>query len=157
MYTARPGMMKRTIGILLLLFAGVSAAVAIFRDAGGRADEVAPLPPGCRLVVYYFHTEKRCASCDTMEWAAKRAIEGAFAEELGAGLIAYRDINFQSRSNQALQSAYGLAFSTIILSSIDEGREQRHQRLDEVWQMLSDREALALHIEAQIRAMLEGD
>ena len=51
--------MKRTLGILLLLFAVMSAAVAVLRELDGPPPTApAALPPECRLVVYYFQDRK---------------------------------------------------------------------------------------------------
>lgn len=150
--------MKRTLGILLLFFAAASAAVAILHELSGPpAAAVEPLPGNCELVVYYCHTDKRCVSCETLEWAARQAVERDFPEDLKAGRVAYRDINWQRRGNDTYQAKYSLAFSTIVLSKVRDGREQRHRKLDEVWQLLSDREALARHISAEIKAMLEAE
>lgn len=150
--------MKRTLGILLLFFAAVSAAVVVLRELSGPpAAAHQPLPPDCRLVVYYFHTDKRCVSCETIESAAKQAVQSGFAEEQKAGRIAYRDINWQTRGNEQYQSQYGLAFSTVVLSKLRDGREERFKKLDETWMMLSDREALARHIGAEMKAMLEAE
>jgi hypothetical protein len=140
------------------LFAVMSAAVAVLRELDGQPPAApAALPPECRLVVYYFHTDKRCASCNTIESAAKRAVAEGFAADQEAGRVIYRDINWQLPGNAGYQSAYKLAFSTVVLSSVRDGQELRYNRLDEAWQMLTDPDGLARHIAAEMKAMLEDE
>lgn len=150
--------MKRAMGILLLLFAVMSAAVAVLREMGPTpVGAPAALPPECQLVVYYFHTDKRCVSCNAIEAAARRAVAEGFAADRATGQIAYRDINWQTPGNAAYESAYNLAFPTVVLSRVRDGDEVRYKRLDEAWQMLSDPDALVRHITAEMKAMLEAE
>jgi len=140
------------------LFVAVSVAWVVVDEATGgeaQAPGVAS-PAGDRLVAYYFHGHRRCATCNTIEAWAREAIEGAFPGELRSGRIAWQTLNYEEPANASLRERYLLYTSTLVLSDVRGGAERDWLELDEVWQLAGDKAAFTEYVQRETLAMLEA-
>jgi hypothetical protein len=145
-------MMKRLLTLVLLAFVGVSVGYMIWDGARGSGTEPAAMSEageageGHVTVVYYFHGTKRCHTCRTIEALTREAVESAYSSELAAGAVELRTVNVDEPENEHFVSDYELSMRSVVLVEVVDGVEKRWQRLDEVWQLVDDRDAFVDYI-----------
>ncbi len=111
---------------------------------------------GDRLVAYYFHGNRRCATCNSIENYTREALESRFAGELASGRVVWRTLNFEDPINASYREKYVLASSTLVLSDVRDGQERDSTELDEVWALVINKSAFQEYVEREVRAALES-
>lgn len=119
-------------------------------DAGGTSADA-----DHRIIVYYFHGNKRCNTCRTIEEYTEAVINMGFADQVRAGTLEYEAVNVEEPGNEHFVSDYQLATRSVVLVDIDQGRETEWIRLDRVWQLVRDREAFENYITENTESFLE--
>ena len=95
--------------ILLLLMA------ACGQTGTERNTTLAELPGSdAKVKVYYFHGKQRCVTCVTAQQVAQEAVEEHFA---GNSDVAFIDVDFSEKANEALADKYEIVFSSIVIAS----------------------------------------
>jgi len=137
---------KRIVAAALLAFVAVSIAVLIARDMRGRlqpatrpADQAATAPAGRRVIVYYFHRNVRCETCNKIEAWTGQAVRQSFADALGEGLLEWKVLNFQASGNERYRKRFNLHTPSVIVADTLDGKTTRWQDLPDVWTLLDDR------------------
>lgn len=123
----------------LIAFALVSVGFALGKQMGrarpveGQSVRAEPAPPpdGNGAVVYYLHTDKRCATCETIESLTEHVVADRFARPVQAGRLAYRAINYQRRPS--VGRLFDLDSGTVVVARYRDGRLAGHRALDDVW------------------------
>jgi len=161
---------KNIISGVLLLFVGVSVAYLVTggfdgkgRDAVSNERDVATQPAGGTggdgaenvVIAYYFHGYKRCNTCRTIEAYTVEALETGFSDELRRGDLAWLVVNVEEPENEHYVEDYELATKTVVLVEVKDGEESRWTRLDEVWQLVGDKESFVDYIQESTREYLE--
>jgi hypothetical protein len=108
------------------------------------------------LVVYYFHSTKRCANCLKIEAYTKGALDSNFASPLKDGLIVWRMINTDEDANKHYRDDYQLYTKSVILSAVRGGKEVRWKNLDKVWDFLGDEAAFKKYISDEVIAFMKA-
>ena len=125
---------------ILLAFVLVSIGFALGKEVTLRrlpaTGSTASVTEGDKVVVYYLHTTFRCVTCNEIERLAKALVETEFAEDLSAGRIEWREVNFQQ--DDALAKRYEVVSSCVVVATRSGGKETGFQRLDEVWTRFKD-------------------
>lgn len=140
---------QRVVTVVLSLFVLISLGYLIEdnrRNARIEKAEVELAAGGRMTVVYYFHGTKRCHTCRTIEAYTREAIESTYGEELAAGKVEVRAVNVDEAANAHFVEDYDLAMRSVVLVEIIEGRQKRWKRLDEVWQLVDDKDAFVDYI-----------
>lgn len=153
--------MKRVMLPLLLLVALGGTATAI-RDqlAPGSAPAASPavLPAaqadGDIVLVTYFTTDVRCASCVRIEMLTRQSVEQGFAPLVAEGRVVFQTINVDRPENRHFIKDYKLVSKTVIVSDMHDGREQRWVNLQEVWFKLRDPAEFERYIASAVRDYL---
>lgn len=165
--------MKQIITFLLLIFVIGSVAYMFGRQAGADKQtaptiaiekqpieatvaESRPVGPS-QIVVYYFHGDQRCMTCQKLEGYAKEALDANFADQLASGQIVWKPINIDQPANTHFVKDYGLFTKSVILSRLEDGRETAFKNLDRIWNLVSDKDRYIEYIREQIAAFLESD
>ena len=129
--------MKWQIALLgLLAVAGCTAAPS----ASTTPRPEPPVTTGRQVAVYYMHGTFRCQKCNEMERMVHDVLAVDFSKELAAGTVAWKTANYQELPD--LASRYGVSSSSVVVVSFADGQESGHQRLDTLWGLRGDREAL---------------
>ena len=69
------------------------------------------------IEVYYFHYERRCATCLAVEAESKKAVETLYPEQVKSGKISFESLDFtQDASASAIQKAKAEGQSLLIIS-----------------------------------------
>ena len=124
-------------------------------DAGRDSLRVTLASPDSVVVVYY-HRTLRCQTCLMLEACAKKAVEKDFAKELMKGTIRWRAVDFEHPEHSGLEKKYGLDGSTLVLSHWKNKKEVSWGKMDEIWEISDDPEAVTESVKEQLRLCLAG-
>ena len=102
-------------------------------------------------LVTYFHSKKRCSTCNNMENYSKEALESNFPSELASKKLRFRVLNWQAEANAAYAKRYDLLGNAVILSRIEDGKEVDFENLDEVWTHVHDKGAFIDYVSKEVR------
>jgi len=131
-----------------------TTAAAVAATSTASAVNPANLTPN-RVVVYYFHKNRRCRTCVGIQQAIKATIDERFGEETASGLLTFREVNIDEPANAHFVQAYDLSFSSMVVAAQAQEATVKWQNCDQVWPLARDEEALKKYAEAQIRAYLD--
>jgi hypothetical protein len=170
---------KGIVSTVLLLFVGVSVAYLVVNELRPRpaADEPAQAGPtatsmipsatepasvetqdeqsGHKLIAYYFHGDKRCRSCLTIEAYAQEALEEAFPDAIALGELEWQAVNTDEPENEHFAKDYELTTSSLVLVDTQDGSRLDWRKLDEVWNLIDDKLAFQAYVEGEALAYLE--
>ena len=144
--------MGRTIvsGLLLAFVLAALATLALRGcEAPAPAAPPAASPPAAatRLVVYYFHGDKRCASCNEIERLTSEALQA----EVAAKALEIRSVNVDTPADAHFVKDFALAMRTVVLAEEAGGKPVRYQRLDDCWNHVGDPVAFTAYVRASLK------
>lgn len=161
---------KKWIGIALLLF----VALALWQAMSEQGAVVSPkgtehtasenssqttniqIPSqGRHVVLYYFHTTFRCASCVTIEKTARQVVNEQFKKQIDDGLLQFYPVDVEKPQNRHYIEDYQLYSKSLVLVEYRDGKEVRHKNLEGIWQQTS-LDGLRDYLAREITAFLEG-
>lgn len=150
---------------LLLAFVLITIGFALGKEAARRHfSVVAPAPDAAsgetganvsaatNVVVYYAHTTLRCVTCNKIEALAKATVDSGFEEEMAAGRVAWRVVNFQE--DEAFARRYDIASSCVVVVGMRGAEDAGFDRLDEVWTKVDDPAAFKDYVAGSVRTFL---
>ncbi len=120
------------------------AALAAEADPEVLADEV--VGEERQVVVYYFHGDVRCPTCHKLESYAKEAVETYFADQVAAGQLQWRPVNVDKSENTHYIKDYQLVTKSIVLSEVVGGEESKWENLDQIWNLVRDKNVYVEYI-----------
>jgi hypothetical protein len=106
------------------------------------------------LIVYYFHGNIRCPTCEAIEGQALAAVQAHFDAELTSGVMAWQTLNYEESSASELARKFGIQMPVVVLARMTGGEIADWKRLDEVWGLVGDKPAFTEFVREEIRAML---
>jgi hypothetical protein len=110
-----------------------------------------------RYVVYYFHGDRRCATCRKLEAYSEEAITGGFADELERGVLAFRIINLDEERHEHFVQDFQLTNKSVVVVEYREGAVARFENLTDVWRKVRDKEAFLDYVRTDTRAFIGQD
>jgi hypothetical protein len=130
------------------------------RSSGGMASSpgaAAADDPSPRdgLVVYYFHSNTRCPTCQAIESQSHETVQADFASQLASGEMAWKVLNYEEPAASELATRFEIQMPVVVLARMKAGRIEDWKRLDQVWGLVGDEPAFAEFIRSEIRGMLE--
>ncbi len=153
---------KKVLTILLLVFVAGSVAYMIIKEAlpTSPADEpndsvVSPAAEHTALIVYYFHGDFRCITCNKLESYTREAVKTHFVDAFAAKKMVFMPINTDKPQNSHFIQDYGLVSKSVVLSEVAQGREIRFKNLDQIWQKVADKDSYLEYIRNSIAEFLE--
>lgn len=153
--------MKKIIAIVLLLFVGASIVKLVLNECQktyvGDSTELADAVEGTKTVVYYFHGNVRCTTCNTIEANTNKAMGTGFSKMLASGDMLMRVVNMDDPVNEHYVTDYKLTNSSVVVSQVNDGAEVKWVRLDEAWDLVSDEALFIEYIQKEIRAVMKGE
>lgn len=147
---------KAVLRIALLGFLVVAVGLIVRKELGdpATASESKPLPES-GLVVYYFHSEVRCPTCEMIESYAHEVVEQEFAGELASGAVEWRVENYELPANAHWATEYELAAPSVVLVRREHGQQIAWKNLDRVWELVGDKAAFQNYVIQETQTMLE--
>ena len=148
--------LKKLLTAVLLLFVGVAVAVLIAQEVrgGGKGEEQVD----ARVMVYYFHGNYRCETCNTIERLTHETVTERFGEEVGTGLVDVRSVNIDKPGNRHFADRYEIDLEmprTVIVARFDESGERVDwEPLMRVWDLYNKPEKFKGYIEEAVAGRL---
>ena len=160
--------------LIAVLLVGMAASAAVAEDGKQKPANVAPPKTATasstsdttdttvkdttaihKVVVYYFHGNKRCVSCRKIEQYTQTAIDSGFAAELKSGALEWRVVNTDSSQNEHYLTDYQMYTKSVILSDLHGGKETRWKNLEKVWELLGDENDFAAYVRSELTPYLD--
>ncbi len=152
---------KKIVTAALLVFAAGSLGYMIIRESKS-APQAAPqtivlsdvpeAEANQQIVVYYFHGDVRCPTCHKLESYAKESLDTYFAQDLADGKITWMPTNVDTAGNEHFIKDYELVTKSVILSRMIDGRQIDWENLDQIWDLVSDKDEYLEYIRESIMA-----
>lgn len=108
------------------------------------------------LVVYYFHGNMRCATCEAIESQSREVVHTDFASQLESGGVIWKVLNFERPPGADLAKTFEIDTSIVVLVRMKGGRIEEWNRLDKVWALWDDNPAFADFVRGEISEMLKA-
>ena len=106
-------------------------------------------------IVYYFHTDKRCPTCKTIEKMANETISANFKDEMATGKIKWRAINVEKNENKHFIDDFQLQFqSLVIVGYKNDGSQVSWENLSRVWELVHNKPAFDEYVTSEIRKFI---
>jgi len=106
------------------------------------------------LVVYYFHSNTRCPTCQAIESQSHEAVQSNFGAQLGRGEILWKILNYERPAVAPLASKFDVQIPVVVLAKMQGGQVQKWKRLDEVWALVGDKPAFNTYVRDEINKVL---
>ena len=110
--------------------------------------------PEERLVVYYFHGNIRCATCEAIESQTHEVVENDFAEQLKSGEVVWEIRDYEEPTSAGLASEFDIHMANVVLCRMRGDKQLNWRRLDKVWALVGDKPAFADFVRGEISEML---
>ena len=164
--------MKKILQISLLLIVAVGVSYAVLQnrkddlikketvsnaDVEAISTKEAPIIEEPDVVVTYFTTDVRCKSCRAIEALTRSVVERQYTEALEGGHLVFQTKNIDRAENKHFIDEYQLAFKTVVIALMQDGKEIRFKKMDKVWELLGNQDAFAEYIADGIREFLQQD
>ena len=143
--------------ILLLGFVAASVVVAVVKNVGSGPG-AGPADDG--LTVYFFHTNIRCPSCETIEAYAHESVHDGFTEQLADGRMHWQEVNYHQSGNEHFAGRYELSGSSyVVVVRMEDGEVVNWKNLIRVWELQGGEKAEFIeYVREEIEAMAgEGE
>jgi hypothetical protein len=138
--------------------ARIAEQLEAIRQQGGIATVTTAKPegeaPDDGLVVYYFHGNTRCATCEAIEAQSHDALKTHFAGELQDGSVVWKVLNYENPSGADLANEFGIQVPVVVLARMKDGKMQAWKRLDKVWALVGDKPAFEEFVRHETAQML---
>jgi hypothetical protein len=149
---------KAIITLVLLVLALGGAAYVLLGGDGARPATTAVADPDALpadgVVVYYFHGNKRCATCNKMEALADETLHDRFAEQIREGSVVFRAVNVETDENRHFVSDFELASKAVVMVERRGGEDRSWRRLDAIWEKIAEDEGYCDYIAENLAACL---
>lgn len=151
-------MLKRYIGIGLVVFAGLSLGYLIFSElipikensnSKTTVAEENPSEPNSiqtqdtdkqsnqeKVIVYYFHGRFRCPTCRTIEEYTKECINKYFSEYIDSGKLELKIVNLDEPENEHFINDFQLATRCVVIEKKLGNTMQAFSKLEKVWDLV---------------------
>ena len=166
--------LKTLVTATLLLFAAASVAYLVVSESRPRAESPMDDQEGTALlatsvssessgggeetqhkvIAYYFHGTARCTTCRAIEAYALEAVETGFPEELQSGTLEWHAINVEEPENQHFVDEYELTTRSLVLAHMQGQSQVRWKNLDQVWDLVYDRDAFISYVQDETTTFL---
>jgi hypothetical protein len=127
---------------------GVGPATALEREYAGT--------PGHYVVAYYFHGNRRCATCRNLEQLSRQALEEGFPRELESGRLVFRSVNVDLEENRHYIEEFGLYTKSLVVAQMSGNTTVRHKNLTRIWELVREPDAFLAYVREETGAYLQG-
>ncbi len=95
---------------MLLILLACLPGIAQVEPAAPEQD-----PDGDAIMVYYFHFERRCATCVAVETESEKALQELYPDRVRTGDIKFVSVNLEDKSNDALAGKLGVDGQSLLV------------------------------------------
>jgi hypothetical protein len=110
-----------------------------------------------KIIAYYFHGNRRCATCLKLEAYSAEALQTGFKKELSDSVLVWRVVNYDKKENEHYIDDYKLYTKALILSRVSEGKEVKWKNLDMIWQLVENKDKFIEYVQKETREFMKAD
>ncbi|MCK5680712.1 hypothetical protein KAI46_07885 [bacterium] len=110
-----------------------------------------------KVIVYYFHGDMRCRTCNRIESYTKETVKSEFAKELADGLIEIRIVNTDDSENEHFIKDFQLTNRAVVLVENRNGELVKWSNLNRIWLLVSDKDSFQFYIEEEVKSFMDSD
>jgi len=110
---------------------------------------------GPKLIAYYFHRTQRCRTCLTMEAYAEEALREGLPDVIESGELEWHAVNTEEPANEHFVQDYEITSSSLVMVYLENGEQKEWKNLDEVWDLVGDKQEFQAYVENEALAYLE--
>ncbi|MCP4725760.1 MAG: hypothetical protein GY863_12025 [bacterium] len=149
---------KKAATIILILFVISSIFVMISKiiKEDTAYTNINDLPENID-VVYYFHSNYRCETCELVEKNTGDVMQEYYSEELRDGTLIWKVINTDEEGNQHFLDDYELYSGAVVLVKRRNGIELTYKSLELIWELAYDEPEFEKYVSGEIKNFLEGN
>lgn len=107
-----------------------------------------------KVVVYYFHGNRRCHTCVGIQETISSTIQERFGQETGSGTLTFKEINFEDPANKHFVKEFGLSFSSMVVAAYQGQKTVKWENCEKIWPLARDKDALTEYTDKSIRTYL---
>jgi hypothetical protein len=162
---------KTIVTVCLLAFVAVSVAQLVIQKpppaantpqpTGGVTDVAAPPATDTagneKIIAYYFHGNKRCDTCRSIEAYSKEAFDTGFPEAMESGAIEWRIVNVDEPENDHFVEEFELITRSVVLDRPGTTTATSWKNLDQVWDLVGDKDVFIQYIQDETRMFLAAE
>lgn len=112
--------------------------------------------PDNGLVVYYFHGNTRCATCQAIESQSHEVVQTHFADELQNRAVVWKVLNYEGPAGADLAKKFKIQMPVVVLARMQDGQVEEWKRLDKVWALVGDKAAFGEFVRNETAVMLQS-
>jgi thiol-disulfide isomerase/thioredoxin len=118
------------------------------------ADDSAEAAPSHQVVACYFHRTNRCPTCQKISSYIEEAVEAGFADEIKAGTVKVKMVDFQDAKNKKLTAAYKITGPTLVLMDIHDGKVKAWKPGPKVWSLVGKKTDFFEYVQQELKSYL---
>ena len=149
----RPRFLFSAVAVVAGLAAFHIQAAGAGHEANPAVADSAPAV-SAETVVYYFHGNVRCATCKKIEAYADEAVHEEFGKALEDGSLQWQVVNIDEPANRHFIQDFQLVTRSVVLVEYRDGKVVRFENLDQVWQLVRDKERFVTYVKDATREFL---
>lgn len=144
-------MFRKSILVTLLFLMAFSAS--LFMDLSRSQATITQE----KTVVYYFHGNMRCRTCNKIEAYTKETINAGFAGEIKDGLLEILVVNTDKSENEHFIKDFQLTNRAIVLVRSNGDKLETWKNLDRIWLLVRKKKVFQSYINDELRAFMAVD
>jgi hypothetical protein len=130
------------------------------REVESKEADGAPTPSeeesAPEVIAYYFHGNRRCTTCRTIEAYAEEAIRTNFPAELASRKLQWRVVNVDQPENAHFIQDYQLVTRSLVLVGMEKDVQKKWKNLDKVWQLVRSKPEFTDYVVESTREFMAG-
>lgn len=138
-----------TIIFAISVFSSSITGCSFAKDDSNIFPVKSEVKKGSKVIVYYFHGNKRCATCHKIEDYTKEAVQS-----IGNNKLDLRVVNVDEPNNKHFMNDYGLYTKSVVVSSIRNGKQVKWKNLDKIWTLTGNKSAFEGYIKKEVKSYL---
>ena len=138
-----------SIAFVMLLFVSSLAGCSFAKNGLETIPVKSEVKTGSKVIVYYFYTNKRCASCHKIESYTKEAVQG-----IKNNKVEFRMVNIDESAHKHFVKDYGLYTKSVVVSNVKNGKQVNWKNLDKIWTLLGDKSKFENYILKEVKSYL---
>jgi hypothetical protein len=150
--------MKRTLGLILLVFAVFSLGYASWLT-WGKPGTPSGLPleyrAGNPVLVYFIHGRAKCPTCDLILAHTRSAMETSFPEETRNQSLVLVPVDVEKPGNEHFMEDFELFTTSVVLSSRNAAGQEHWKNLSRAWELAEDGESFKSYFTGEVRRFLQ--
>lgn len=105
--------------------------------------------------VYYFHRNRRCGPCRTIENLTKKTMETYFTSEMESGEVIFHVVNVQNQAQQDVAEKFNVMSTALILNVINGNEESPANITSFAYRHARNEEGFLTGLKEQVEKRLE--